>query len=172
MRGALVTSARYEPWRRMLTLQGMQRKGCKIKWGYFDLKYWNPLQKCNKSNANAGNSSSLVVSSSGASSIEGLPLFFLELSIVERMQRSAINCWRDVHHALVGTGVTCLMVSLMLCLYYVVVIAWCCYYFLTSFKVTINIFSILWKIWAVRKNAYAARNAKEKLQNEMRIFRS
>lgn len=65
--------------------------------------------------------------------IEGLPLFFLELSIGQRMRKSAIKCWQDVHPALFGIGVACLMVSLMLCLYYVVVIAWCCYYFFISF---------------------------------------
>lgn len=65
--------------------------------------------------------------------IEGLPLFFLELSIGQRMRKSAIRCWQDVHPALFGIGVACLMVSLMLCLYYVVVIAWCCYYFFISF---------------------------------------
>ena len=69
--------------------------------------------------------------------IEGLPLFFLELSIGQRMRKSAINCWRDVHPALFGIGVACLMVSLMLCLYYVVVIAWCCYYFFISFTSTL-----------------------------------
>lgn len=65
--------------------------------------------------------------------IEGLPLFFLELSIGQRMRKSAIRCWQDVHPALFGIGVACLMVSLMLCLYYVIVIAWCCYYFFISF---------------------------------------
>ena len=69
--------------------------------------------------------------------IEGLPLFFLELSIGQRMRKSAINCWRDVHPALFGIGVACMMVSLMLCLYYVVVIAWCCYYFFISFTSTL-----------------------------------
>jgi len=65
--------------------------------------------------------------------IEGLPLFFLELGIGQRMRQSSIRCWKDVHPALFGIGVACLMVSLMLCLYYVVVIAWCCYYFFVSF---------------------------------------
>lgn len=69
--------------------------------------------------------------------IEGLPLFFLELSIGQRMRKSAIRCWQDVHPALFGIGVSCLMVSLMLCLYYVVVIAWCCYYFFISFTSTL-----------------------------------
>ena len=69
--------------------------------------------------------------------IEGLPLFFLELSIGQRMRKSAIRCWQDVHPALFGIGVSCLMVSLMLCLYYVVVIAWCCYYFFISFTKTL-----------------------------------
>lgn len=69
--------------------------------------------------------------------IEGLPLFFLELSIGQRMRKSAIRCWQDVHPALFGIGVACLMVSLMLCLYYIVVIAWCCYYFFISFTSTL-----------------------------------
>ena len=68
--------------------------------------------------------------------IGGLLLFFLELIGTDhgqRMRKSAIRCWQDVHPALFGIGVACLMESLMLCLYHVVVIAWCCYYFFVSF---------------------------------------
>ena len=69
--------------------------------------------------------------------IEGLPLFFIEYAIGQRMRRGSISCWRNVHPALTGLGVSCVVVSLMLCLYYVVIIAWCMYYMFISFTKTL-----------------------------------
>ncbi len=69
--------------------------------------------------------------------IEGLPLFFIEYAIGQRMRRSAILCWKNVHPSLTGIGVSCIVVSFMLCIYYVVVIAWCVYYMFISFTKTL-----------------------------------
>ena len=65
--------------------------------------------------------------------IEGLPLFIIEFAIGQRMRKSAINCWKIVHPSLTGVGISCVIVSFMLCIYYVVVIAWCLYYMFVSF---------------------------------------
>ena len=92
--------------------------------------------------------------------IEGLPLFFLELSIGQRMRKSAIRCWQDVHPALFGIGVACLMVSLMLCLYYIVVIAWCCYYFFISFTS-----SLPWEHHKLCNNYDIFRNLKDAFED-------
>ena len=53
------------------------------------------------------------------------------------MRKSAVNCWRNVHPSLTGVGVSCVIVSFMLCIYYVVVIAWCLYYMFLSFTSTL-----------------------------------
>eukprot|EP00794_Sanderia_malayensis_P007057 gene7057-7849_t len=65
--------------------------------------------------------------------IEGLPLFFIEYAIGQRMRRSSISCWKNVHASLTGIGISCVVVSFMLSIYYVVVIAWCFYYMFVSF---------------------------------------
>ena len=65
--------------------------------------------------------------------IEGIPLFFLELGMGQRFRRVALTAWRDIHPALTGIGVGCIVVSFMLCVYYIIVITWCSYYFFISF---------------------------------------
>lgn len=69
--------------------------------------------------------------------IEGIPLFIIEYAIGQRMRKSAVNCWKNVHPSLTGVGVSCVIVSFMLCIYYVVVIAWCLYYMFLSFTSTL-----------------------------------
>ena len=66
--------------------------------------------------------------------IEGLPLFIIEFSIGQRFRKTAIMAWKEVHPALFGIGISCLVVSFMLCIYYVIVLSWCVYYFYMSFQ--------------------------------------
>lgn len=65
--------------------------------------------------------------------IEGLPLFFIELGMGQRFRKVALTAWHDIHPALQGIGVACVVVSFMLCIYYIIVITWCSYYFFISF---------------------------------------
>ena len=65
--------------------------------------------------------------------IEGLPLFFIELGIGQRLRKVGLTAWHDIHPALQGIGIACVVVSFMLCIYYVIVITWCSYYFFVSF---------------------------------------
>lgn len=65
--------------------------------------------------------------------IEGLPLFFIEFAIGQRFRKTAILAWKEIHPALFGIGISCLVVSLILCIYYVIVLSWCVYYFFMSF---------------------------------------
>ena len=65
--------------------------------------------------------------------IEGLPLFFIELGMGQRFRKVALTAWHDIHPALQGIGVGCVVVSFMLCIYYIIVITWCSYYFFISF---------------------------------------
>lgn len=65
--------------------------------------------------------------------IEGLPLFFIEFAVGQRFRSSSVTAWTRVSPALRGVGWSCIVVSVYLCIYYVVVLAWCVYYFFMSF---------------------------------------
>lgn len=65
--------------------------------------------------------------------IEGIPLFIMEYALGQRMKQSAVRVWNNVHPAFFGVGIGCVMVSFAMCLYYIVIITWCVYYFFVSF---------------------------------------
>lgn len=66
--------------------------------------------------------------------IEGLPLLLLELAVGQRQRTSGVGVWVNMHPALKGIGIAAMMVSMFLCLYYIVVIAWCFQYIVASFS--------------------------------------
>jgi len=66
--------------------------------------------------------------------IEGLPLLLLELAVGQRQRTSGVGVWVNLHPALKGIGISAMMVSMFLCLYYIVVIAWCFQYIFASFS--------------------------------------
>ena len=66
--------------------------------------------------------------------IEGIPLMLLEFAIGQKMRKTAVRLWRDIHPALFGVGIGCIIVSLLLCIYYVIVIAWCLFYLFVSMR--------------------------------------
>ena len=66
--------------------------------------------------------------------IEGVPLMLLELAIGQKMRSTSVKLWKNIHPALIGIGICCVSVSLFLCVYYVVVIAWCIFYFFSSMQ--------------------------------------
>lgn len=61
----------------------------------------------------------------------------LEFAIGQKMRSTAVRIWKDIHPALFGVGIGCLMVSLLLCMYYVIVIAWCLLYLFISMTKTL-----------------------------------
>lgn len=65
--------------------------------------------------------------------IEGIPLFFIEFAVGQRFRRSAVGCWSKIHPALMGIGISCMVISAMLCIYYIAVIAWSFFYLFASF---------------------------------------
>jgi len=69
--------------------------------------------------------------------IEGIPLFYIEFAVGQRFRRSAMGCWKKIHPALYGVGVSCMVISGILCIYYVAVIAWSFYYLFVSFTSTL-----------------------------------
>jgi len=86
--------------------------------------------------------------------IEGIPIFYLELAIGQRLRKGAIGVWNQVNrtksplHAVVssldgvsthlvgtvegvggGIGISSAVVSFNVALYYNTIIAWCLFYF-------------------------------------------
>ena len=67
--------------------------------------------------------------------IEGIPLFYLELAVGQRIRQGAIGVWNQFHPYLMGIGVASMVVSFTVGLYYNVIIAWCFWYLSNSFTV-------------------------------------
>ncbi|XP_066480907.1 sodium-dependent neutral amino acid transporter SLC6A17 isoform X2 [Tiliqua scincoides] len=64
----------------------------------------------------------------------GLPLFFLELAVGQRIRRGSIGVWNYVCPRLGGIGFASLLVCLFVGLYYNVIIGWSIFYFFKSFQ--------------------------------------
>lgn len=58
----------------------------------------------------------------------------LEFAIGQKMRCTALKVWKDIHPALFGVGIGCILVSLLLCMYYIIVIAWCLFYLFISMQ--------------------------------------
>ena len=67
---------------------------------------------------------------------EGIPLFYLELALGQRIRQGAIGVWKQFHPYLIGIGVASMVVSFTVGLYYNVIIAWCFWYLCNSFTVS------------------------------------
>ncbi|PIO06881.1 hypothetical protein AB205_0059940, partial [Aquarana catesbeiana] len=63
----------------------------------------------------------------------GLPLFFLECSMGQFSSRGPISVWRVVP-LLQGVGVTMVLITTLVCIYYNVIIAYSLYYLFASFQ--------------------------------------
>ena len=68
--------------------------------------------------------------------LEGIPLFYLELAIGQRIRQGAIGVWTQFHPYLMGIGIASMVVSFTVGLYYNVIIAWCFWYICNSFTVS------------------------------------
>ncbi|XP_060110360.1 sodium-dependent neutral amino acid transporter B(0)AT1-like [Heteronotia binoei] len=66
--------------------------------------------------------------------LEGIPLLHLEFAIGQRLRRCSVGVWSSVHPSLKGVGITALMVSFLVGLYYNTIIAWVMWYFFNSFQ--------------------------------------
>uniref|UniRef100_A0A8B9J967 Transporter n=1 Tax=Astyanax mexicanus TaxID=7994 RepID=A0A8B9J967_ASTMX len=64
----------------------------------------------------------------------GIPLFFLELAVGQKIRRGSIGVWNYVCPQLGGVGVSSLMVCGFVGLYYNVIIGWSIFYFFQSFQ--------------------------------------
>ncbi|XP_033754955.1 sodium- and chloride-dependent transporter XTRP3-like [Pecten maximus] len=66
--------------------------------------------------------------------IEGIPIFYLELVVGQRLRKGAIGAWNQVCPYLGGIGIASCFVSFWVALYYNTIIAWCIYYLVQSFR--------------------------------------
>ena len=66
--------------------------------------------------------------------IEGIPIFYLELALGQRLRKGAIGAWNEVSPYLGGIGIASAMVSFWVSLYYNTIIAWCLFYLVRSFS--------------------------------------
>ncbi|XP_068210842.1 sodium-dependent neutral amino acid transporter B(0)AT3-like [Palaemon carinicauda] len=64
----------------------------------------------------------------------GLPLFYLELAVGQRIRKGSLGAWHQISPNLGGVGVASAVVSFVVALYYNTVIAWCLYYLFQSFQ--------------------------------------
>ncbi|XP_038179753.1 inactive sodium-dependent neutral amino acid transporter B(0)AT3 isoform X6 [Arvicola amphibius] len=65
---------------------------------------------------------------------EGIPLFYIELAIGQRLRRGSIGVWRTISPYLGGVGLGCFSVSFLISLYYNTVLLWVLWFFLNSFQ--------------------------------------
>lgn len=71
--------------------------------------------------------------------LEGIPLFLIELGIGQKMRLGSLGVWNTIHPWLGGIGISSCIVTLFVTLYYNVVITWCFFYLLNSFRVGISL---------------------------------
>jgi SNF family Na+-dependent transporter len=65
---------------------------------------------------------------------EGIPIFFLELSLGQRMRQGSIQVWSSISPLLGGVGIATTIVCIFVASYYNVVMSWVLFYFVNSFQ--------------------------------------
>ncbi|XP_068944450.1 sodium- and chloride-dependent transporter XTRP3 [Petaurus breviceps papuanus] len=66
--------------------------------------------------------------------VEGMPLLYLELAVGQRMRQGSIGAWRMISPYLQGVGISSVVVSFFLSMYYNVINAWAFWYLFNSFQ--------------------------------------
>ncbi|XP_065259673.1 sodium-dependent neutral amino acid transporter SLC6A17 isoform X2 [Emys orbicularis] len=83
--------------------------------------------------------------------IIGLPLFFLELAVGQRIRRGSIGVWNYICPRLGGIGYASCLVCFFVGLYYNVIIGWSIFYFFKSFQ-----YPLPWSECPIVKNGTVA----------------
>lgn len=81
--------------------------------------------------------------------LEGIPLFLIELGIGQKMRLGSLGVWNTIHPWLGGIGISSCIVTLFVTLYYNVVITWCFFYLLNSFRVMYLISLWIWTLFSL-----------------------
>ena len=71
--------------------------------------------------------------------LEGMPILLIELGIGQRLRAGCFGVWNIIHPNLGGIGLGSAVVAIVVGCYYNVIIAWCLYYLINSFRVRIHI---------------------------------
>ncbi|KAM6087455.1 sodium-dependent neutral amino acid transporter B(0)AT1 [Chlamydotis macqueenii] len=66
--------------------------------------------------------------------LEGIPLLYLEFAIGQRLRKGSVGVWSSIHPTLKGVGISAMLVSFLVGLYYNTIIAWVMWYFFNSFQ--------------------------------------
>ncbi|XP_059801173.1 sodium- and chloride-dependent transporter XTRP3-like isoform X1 [Hypanus sabinus] len=66
--------------------------------------------------------------------LEGLPLFYLELSVGQLMRKGSIGAWKAVNPFLIGVGAGSLIISFLVSVYYNAINSWSLWYLFHSFE--------------------------------------
>ncbi|XP_076009933.1 sodium- and chloride-dependent transporter XTRP3A isoform X2 [Genypterus blacodes] len=66
--------------------------------------------------------------------LEGIPLFYMELAIGQKMRQGSIGAWTSISPYLGGVGLASVVASLYLCLYYNIINGWSFWYLFHSFQ--------------------------------------
>ena len=70
--------------------------------------------------------------------LEGMPILLIELGIGQRLRAGCFGVWNIIHPNLGGIGLGSAVVAIVVGCYYNVIIAWCLYYLINSFRVSRN----------------------------------
>uniref|UniRef100_A0AAY4D7M8 Transporter n=1 Tax=Denticeps clupeoides TaxID=299321 RepID=A0AAY4D7M8_9TELE len=65
---------------------------------------------------------------------EGMPLLFLEFAIGQRLRKGSVGVWRSISPYLIGVGISSMLVSFLIALYYNTILSWVIWYFFNSFQ--------------------------------------
>ncbi|XP_061738628.1 sodium-dependent neutral amino acid transporter B(0)AT3-like [Nerophis ophidion] len=66
--------------------------------------------------------------------LEGIPLLYLEMAVGQRMRKGSIGVWTSISPLLAGVGISSMLVSFLVSLFYNAVLAWVLWYFSNSFR--------------------------------------
>ncbi|CAL4064445.1 unnamed protein product, partial [Meganyctiphanes norvegica] len=91
----------------------------------------------------------------------GLPLFYMELALGQRMRKGSLGSWKQISPYLGGVGIAAAVVSFLVALYYNTVIAWCLYYLFQSFQSPLPWSDCPHAVGVVENNATAVTLARE-----------
>lgn len=110
----------------------MQIMKCPPDYVVFKIHVSKPLEKCNCFSFNS--TGAFLIPYVIMLFVEGLPLFYLELSIGQRHHLGPVPLWTKVSKYSSGLGFTSVFTVFFMACTYNVVIAWCLYYFFASFS--------------------------------------
>ena len=64
----------------------------------------------------------------------GIPIFYMELAIGQRLRKGPLHVWNKLCPSLTGVGLSSVVVSFLVGCYYNMIVAWCFYYLFISFQ--------------------------------------